>query len=440
MFKTPLEDLKVETPTLTGFFRGVVEDNKDPLKAGRVRVRVHGLHTPKIIKTETEGIPTEELPWAEPCMPIHEGSVSGFGAWAVPLQGSQVMLFFENENPSQPRYFASMPGIPESKEPYANNNREASKKEGFRDPDGVYPAKHRLGEPDVHRLARGVSDETLVTTKNQERDLAVPTALGGNWSEPVSPYNAQYPHNHVIATHGGITIELDSTPGSTRLHLYHPSNSFIEIDNDGNMVVKNNAEKYEIVASGKNIHIKQQRNITIDTDSKKRVQDHEFIEVGQSKQEEIGDNMIQTIGNNKTEDIGNNKTEDIGNNKSSTIGGDKSEDISGDKSLNIDGDKTEFVGGDKSKNVQGDRTDTIGGGLNITVGDEAFLIAPTINLVGPVRITGLLTCLGGSGGAGGTMEGTFIITTGDIIADGVSLKTHTHGGVDTGSGDTGPPN
>lgn len=431
MLKTPLEDLKIETPTLSGFFRGVVEDNKDPLKAGRVRVRVHGLHTPKIIKTETEGIPTEELPWAEPCMPIHEGSVSGFGAWAVPLQGSQVMLFFENENPSRPMYFASLPGIPESKQQYANNNREASKKEGFRDPDGQYPTQQRLGEPDVHRLARGVSDETLVTTKNQERDLAVPTALGGTWSEPVSPYNAQYPHNHVIATHGGITIELDSTPGSTRLHLYHPSNSFIEIDSDGNMVVKNNAEKYEIVASGKNIHIKQQRNITIDASSKKKIQDNEQIEVGQSKQEEIGEDMFQTIGNDKAEDIGGDKQEVIGEDKRSFIGG--------DKTVQVDGDQTETIAGDKNKTIQGDRTDTIGGGLNITVGDEAFLIAPTINLVGPVRITGLLTCLGGAGGSGGTMEGTFIITSGDIIADGVSLKTHVHSGVDSGSSNTGPP-
>jgi hypothetical protein len=43
MLKSPTEDLKVEQPNLRGFFRGVVEDNKDPLKAGRVRVRIHGL-------------------------------------------------------------------------------------------------------------------------------------------------------------------------------------------------------------------------------------------------------------------------------------------------------------------------------------------------------------------------------------------------------------
>jgi hypothetical protein len=327
------------------------------------------------------------------------------------------MLFFENENLSQPRYFASMPGIPESKEQYSNNNRATSKKnDGFRDPDGKYPTDHRLGEPDVHRLARGVSDETLVTTKNQERDLGVQTALGGNWSEPESPYAAQYPHNHVIATHGGITIELDSTPGSTRLHLYHPSNSFIEIDNDGNMVVRNNnAEKYEIVTAGKNIYIKQQRNITIDAGSKKKVQDNEVIEVGLTKTEEIGEDMNQTIGNDKTEDISNDKTESIGNDKTSNIGNDKSETIGGNKSEDISGSKSEDIGGSKTEDIGGSKTEDIGGSLNITVSGPATLTASSLTINCNTQINGNLA-----------VAGTGTATGGDFTADGISLKSHTH--------------
>mgnify|MGYP001071864328 CR=1 FL=1 len=386
MLKNPPKDLQIDPENLTGFWRGVVEDNKDPLKAGRVRIRIHGLHTPKTVKNELEGIPTNELPWAEPCMPIHEGSVSGFGVWSVPLQGSQVMVFFENKNPSQPRYFASMPGIPESKDQYLNNSRTTNKTDGFKDPDGKYPSKERLGEPDFHRLARGRKERTLVVTKNQERDIAVPTALGGNWSEPQSPYNTKYPHNHVIATHGGITIELDSTPGSTRLHLYHPSNSFIEIDNSGNMVVKNNAEKYEIVTSGKNVHIKQQRNITIDADSKKRIGDNELIEVGGNKQEDVG--------------------------------------------------------GNKQEDVSGNMTENIGGELTITVDGNASVTAPIITLNGLTNINGIITAVG-SGGVGGSMSGTFTINGGDIIADGISLKEHTHSQDADSDGDaqveTNPP-
>jgi hypothetical protein len=337
MLKNSPKDLKIDIERLNGFYRGVVEDNVDPLKAGRVRVRIHGLHTPNKVKTELEGIPTDELPWAEPCMPIHEGSVSGFGAWSVPLQGSHVMCFFENGNVTQPRYFASMPAIPESKESYDNDKRDTTRNDGFKDPDGNYPTSYRLKEPDFHRLARGKKAGTLVETKNNERDISVVTALGGNWSEPESPYAARYPHNHVIATHGGITIELDSTPGATRLNIYHPSNSFIEIDNDGNMVVKNQGEKYEIVTEGKNIHIKQQRNITIDEDSKKKIEGDETIEVGGDKQIQIDGNKIEDVDGNLDQTIGGNKTETITGNKSETIGGNKTETITGNLTITVEG-------------------------------------------------------------------------------------------------------
>ena len=369
-----------------------------------------------------EGIPTNELPWAEPVMPIHEGSVSGFGVWSVPLQGSHVMCFFENGNPQRPMYFGSMPGIPESKESYDNDGRDTVRTDGFKDPNGQYPTSYRLGEPDVHRLARGKKQGTLVETKNTERDISVPTALGGNWSEPESPFAARYPHNHVIATHGGLTIELDSTPGAARVHIYHPSNSFIEIDNDGNMVVKNNAEKYEIVTEGKNVHIKQQRNITVDGDSKKKIEGSEAIEVGGSKQIQIDGDKTEDIDGNLTQTVGGGKTEDIGGAKSKSVGGSETDDISGSK------------------------TENIGGQLNITVTSNASLTAPRINLVGPVYIAGFLSVDGDGGGEGGVITGTIrlqsgdiIVTGGDVIADGISLKTHVHGGVDSGGSNTDPP-
>ena len=449
MIKNNPKDLKIDVERLNGFYRGVVEDNVDPLKAGRVRVRIHGIHTAKKVKSTTEGIPTDELPWAEPCMPIHEGSVSGFGSWAVPLQGSQVMLFFENGNLTQPRYFASMPGIPEAQEQYSTNSRATTRKDGFRDPNGEYPVKGRLGEPDVHRLARGVTDQTLVTTKNQNRTVGVQTAFGGQWSEPASPYEAQYPHNHVIATHGGITIELDSTPGSTRLHLYHPSNSYIEIDNDGNMVVKNNTEKYEIVAGGKNIYIKQQRNLTIDEDSRKKVDGAEGIEVTGNKTESVGGTFSQTVSGNKEETLYADKTEDITGSKTVTIGVDKSEDVTGNKTETVDGDKSKTISGNETDSISGDKTESVNGNLNLTVfGDMdisvvgsydlssiggAEITSPTIRLSGATTIVGGFTSIGGGGGS---VAGNIIVTSGDVTADGISLKNHVH--ADPQGGLTGP--
>ena len=56
MQKNSLSDLLPESNKLNGFYRGVVEDNNDPKKAGRVRIRIFGLHTEQKNKTDTEGI------------------------------------------------------------------------------------------------------------------------------------------------------------------------------------------------------------------------------------------------------------------------------------------------------------------------------------------------------------------------------------------------
>ncbi len=285
MFRSPVEDLAIEGEKLSGIYRGVVEDNNDPDKAGRVRVRVFGLYSPERNKGLLEGIPVNELPWAEPCMPIVEGSVSGFGIWSVPVQGCHVMVFFENGNPTQLRYFATVPGIPEE---------QPDKDEGFSDPDGEYPTSWRLGEPDVHRLARGGSDDTLVTTKNNNRTLGVPIALDGDWNEPTSPYDAEYPHNMVTATHGGITSEFDSTPGKERLHFYHPSNSYIEIDADGNMVVKNNATRYDITLNNRNEYIKVSRTLTVDEDNRVMVKGDAILETQGDQFNQIGGDITTT--------------------------------------------------------------------------------------------------------------------------------------------------
>lgn len=47
---------------LTSIYRGIVESIEDPINMGRCRIRVFGVHTPKVVQTECEGVPTEHLP------------------------------------------------------------------------------------------------------------------------------------------------------------------------------------------------------------------------------------------------------------------------------------------------------------------------------------------------------------------------------------------
>ena len=93
------------------FYQGVVESRADPMKAGRCKIRVVGVHT-----EDTELLPTIDLPWAMPMGKTDSASVSGIGHAPVgPVEGTWVWLFFsDGENHQQPVYMGTVIGIPES--------------------------------------------------------------------------------------------------------------------------------------------------------------------------------------------------------------------------------------------------------------------------------------------------------------------------------------
>jgi hypothetical protein len=137
-----------------------------------------------------------------------------------------------------------------------------------------------LNEPDWHRLSRGVSQGTLVDQKNGKKETGVTTAGGQTWDEPRSPYNTRYPDNFVITTHGGIVMEFDSTEGSKRFHIYHPSNTYLEMDNDGNLVIKNEATRYNISKGACNDYVQDNKLSTVDGDNFEKVAGDDTKEVG----------------------------------------------------------------------------------------------------------------------------------------------------------------
>jgi hypothetical protein len=266
---------------------------------------VWGLHTDIITPDELEGIPTANLPWSEPCLGLIEGSVSGHGCFSVPLQGSHVFLFFEGGNWQAPRYFGTVPGQPES---------APDKTLGFNDPAGEYPRSDRVGEPDYHRLARGVSAGTIVDHKTTNLDLAVPIVDGETWDEPVPAYAAEYPKNIVMTTHKGITVEIDNTDNAERIHIYHPSNTYLEIDAVGNLVFRNDGNRFEITRNNRNKHVLIDDNETIDADKTSKVGNDEIREIGHDQDETIGNDRTTTIGRNDTKTVGSDWNVKVGGN------------------------------------------------------------------------------------------------------------------------------
>lgn len=71
---------------------GVVEDRADPLKIGRVRVRVRGYHTDDKTK-----IATPDLPWSHVLMPVTSGAL-GFAENHALTEGTEVFGMFRDDD------------------------------------------------------------------------------------------------------------------------------------------------------------------------------------------------------------------------------------------------------------------------------------------------------------------------------------------------------
>ena len=89
-------------------------------------------------------------------------------------------------------------------------------------------------------------------------------ADGGNWSEPASPYAAQYPFNSARQTASGHVEEWDDTPGAERVHIFHRSGSFIEMHPDGKVVYKSMSHGYQISMGDYDVKVKGDCNFSVD--------------------------------------------------------------------------------------------------------------------------------------------------------------------------------
>lgn len=200
-----------------GFFWwfGVVEDRDDPQKLGRVKVRVHNFHGDKV-KT-----PTADLQWAFIIMQPTSASYQKTGLSPTGLMvGSTVVGFFADGGEGQmPMILGSLPGI-EDKD----------------------PAKH-----DVTLLAREVNP----LNKN---------TVG---PEPSSAYSATYPYNRVYQSESGHVVELDDTPNKERIHFFHRTGTYIEINQEGRRVNKIVGDDIEVVLKDKTVYIQGNAKVEI---------------------------------------------------------------------------------------------------------------------------------------------------------------------------------
>lgn len=86
----------------------------------------------------------------------------------------------------------------------------------------------------------------------------------GSWSEPTTPYAAQFPYNKVQQTESGHVIELDDTPGAERVHFFHRSGSFIEFHPNGTVVYKNMKDGYNLTMGDHHVKVSGKCHVAVD--------------------------------------------------------------------------------------------------------------------------------------------------------------------------------
>ena len=134
---------------------------------------------------------------------------------------------------------------------------------GFTDPTANYPTKEYAGLTETNKLATGDVAGTIIQEKNKDRLVGAKLPGGEAWDQPESPYRAQYPYNKVTQTESGHIIEVDDTSGSERIHIYHKSGTFVEIDANGSMVKRTKGSSYEIIDRNGKISIAGRADISI---------------------------------------------------------------------------------------------------------------------------------------------------------------------------------
>ena len=144
-----------------------------------------------------------------------------------------------------------------------NQDKLSVLKTGFLDPNAKYPTKEYAGLSETNKLAQGDARGTIVQAKNATRMLGAKLPFGESWDQPESAYRGAYPYNKVTETESGHTIEMDDTPGSERLHIYHKSGTFVEIDANGSMVRRIVGSSYEIIDRNGKIAISGSADISI---------------------------------------------------------------------------------------------------------------------------------------------------------------------------------
>ena len=270
---------------------GIVEDINDPLKLGRVKVRVYGAHT----LSDGSGkynIPTSDLGWSNVVLPTNTPAINGLGH-SVNL----IARTYYKDGDLLPEVFIdrfgheqydvtteSVPAIGDEKQTgslVCGAFVDSAQQEFL--VTGTLPTKSHGKEDNNDRLRGATGVESLDVTGTYEPDSA---------------YAPEYPYNNVYETESGHVKEYDDTPGIERIMERHKSGTQYEIQPDGTKVEKIVRDNYTLVIGNDTLEVKGNVKIFVSGDANIAVTKNLTAQVGQDMTTVVNGNAYTTVDGN----------------------------------------------------------------------------------------------------------------------------------------------
>lgn len=224
---------------MSNHFLGFVTDNNDPMKIGRCKVKVIGLH---------DSLSDSDLPWIQPMIPLNHNIVH------PPDVGSQVIVLSLDEHNQTLLMIGIVPGVND-----ASNSPDTPSlaRNDIFDPPAIISKLSKnitnsLGLGNISAGFNGVNftgvpslssyvPPILTGALSLSKAGLLSTALGALGSlgltEPDFGYATQYPLGKVEQVAGGFILH-DSTIGASMMATIMDNGSYTKISADGTSVTK----------------------------------------------------------------------------------------------------------------------------------------------------------------------------------------------------------
>lgn len=236
---------------ITGVYRARVESNLDPLKLGRIKVRVPQLHG---VSGET-ALSNDALPWAFPVTAT--GTGYNHGSLLVPETGDYVFILFENGDRNSPVYLGGCYGIPNNSKQYGNigdnpDARSVGGGKGWSSPAGVNEVPNEVypsggNAPNGKVIYKSPKGFVIMTNETDNEEMLV---IGDNDNQQIVIHNPSDDNVSDITIMGkdGQTMYVRSTSsGEAEVAMTSPTQVAKVVVTDEKVVLSSGATKVDII-------------------------------------------------------------------------------------------------------------------------------------------------------------------------------------------------